>query len=122
VSLVKLLSGKVGEITIVSSLIDSESSDYATDFDVALRDAGWKTLRIRNRTASAYGVSIATVEGTESLQHAQWLSDALYAIGVQHEIRSISGPEIATILPNFEQGCLYLVIDNYRKSMSCRRI
>ena len=92
-SLVELLSGKVGGVTIVSSLVDAESSDYANDFDAAIREAGWNTLRIKNRTVLAYGVSIATVEGTEPLQHAQWLSDALKAIGVQHEIRSISDPE-----------------------------
>ena len=32
-------------------------------------------------------VSVATIEGAESLEHAQRLSDALHAIGVQHEIR-----------------------------------
>ena len=61
-------------------------------------------------------VSVATVEGTESLEHAQWLSDALQVIGVQHEIRSISGREMPTISPNFAQGYLYLLIDNYGRS------
>ena len=91
-----------------------EEIDFRAVFIVELvHPARWKTLRIKNRTAPAYGVSIATVKGTESLEHAQRLSDALHAIGVQHEIRSISGPEMATISPKFEQGYLYLVIDNY---------
>jgi hypothetical protein len=110
-ALVKLLSGKVGGVAIVSSLLDAESSDYANDFDVALREAGWSTLRIKNRTVPAYGVCIATVEGTEPLEHAQWFSEALKAIGVEHEVRSISEPERATISPNFERGYLYLLID-----------
>jgi hypothetical protein len=121
-SLVKLLSGKVGVVTIVSSLLNAESSEYANDFHLALSDAGWKTARIKNRTAPTYGVSIATVEGTEPLEHARWLSDALQAIGVQHEIRLISGQEVTTISPNFEQGYLYLLIDNYSKSATANDV
>jgi hypothetical protein len=68
-------------------------------------------VRIKNRTAVAYGVSIATVDGTERLEDAQRLSNALRAIGVQHKIRSISESERATISPHFESGFLYLVID-----------
>ena len=106
-----LLSGKPGGVTIDSGLLDAESSDFATDFEAALRDAGWETLRNRSRTAIKYGVPVATVEGTEPLQHTQCLSDALTAIGVAHETRSISEAESATISPHFEKGYLYLMID-----------
>jgi hypothetical protein len=66
---------------------------------------------IREKNGSAWDrpcvwVSVATVEGAESLEHAQRLSDALHAIGVQHKIRLISRPEMATISPKFEQGYL----------------
>jgi hypothetical protein len=40
----------------------------ADDFDSALCEAGWKPLRIKNRTVLAYGVSVATVEGTAAAQ------------------------------------------------------
>jgi hypothetical protein len=41
---------------------------FADDFDSALREAGWKPLRIKNRTVLAYGISVATVEGTAAAQ------------------------------------------------------
>ena len=50
-----------------------------------------------------YGVSIATVEGTER-NDAQWLSDALKGIGVEHETRTVNEQEMATMAPNFERG------------------
>jgi hypothetical protein len=53
---------------MVSSLFDAESSDFADDFDSALREAGWKPLRIKNRTVLAFGISVATVEGTAAAQ------------------------------------------------------
>jgi hypothetical protein len=49
--------------------------------------------------------------GTERLEHAQSLSDALKAIGVQHETRAIDEQEKATISPHFERGYLYLLIE-----------
>lgn len=67
---------------------------------------------IREKNGSAWDrpcvwVSVATVEGAESLEHAQRLSDVLHAIGVQHKIRLISRPEMATISPKFEQGYFF---------------
>ena len=41
---------------------------HADDFDSALSEAGWKPLRIKNRTVLAYGISVATVEGTAAAQ------------------------------------------------------
>ena len=41
---------------------------HADDFNSALREAGWKPLRIKTRTVLAYGISVATVEGTAAAQ------------------------------------------------------
>ena len=41
---------------------------FADDFESALREVGWKALRIKNRTVIAYGIPVATVEGTAAAQ------------------------------------------------------
>lgn len=110
-TLAKLLSGKKGGAIIVSSLLDAESSDFADDFDAALREAKWETMRIRNRAVTAYGVSLGTYEGTDTLPYTQWLSDALTAIKIEHEIKTFGEEDRTRISPYFEKGYLYLVID-----------
>ena len=113
-SLSKFLADDPGAVAIVSNPFDPETSDFADDFDSAIRDAKWDTARIRNHTDGAgvrYGVFVGTFEGT-TLGDTQRISDALRSIGVAHEIKTFGVKDEKTMSPYFEKGVLYLVIEH----------
>jgi hypothetical protein len=62
----KQYSDPVG-IVVVSALLDPESSDFADDFDAAIKDAKWKTLRPKDRLTNNTGISLGVAEGTPTL-------------------------------------------------------
>ncbi len=107
--LIKLLTDDPGTVAIVSTLMDAESSDFANDFDVALREAHWQTMRIKNYTQNEYGVSIGIFEGTR-LGDAKRLSDALSLIGISHVEETFDAKDQKTTSPWFQSDVLYLVI------------
>jgi hypothetical protein len=109
-ALVKQLSGSAGGVTIVSPLIDGEALDFADDFDSALQTAHWKTGRVRSLLTTKFGVAIVTVEGTV-LRQTKQLSDALTAIGVQHEMTTAKEGDGSTG-PVYHSGYLYLLIEH----------
>jgi hypothetical protein len=109
--LVRQLKGTVSAVVIVSRVLDTESSDFAGDFDTALRaGAHWDTLRIRNRLSSKYGVSLGTVTGTQFSPEARLLDNALIAIGIVHDNPVFANGDASTS-PAFQPGYLYLVIE-----------
>lgn len=108
--LVELLASDPGSVTIVSPMADGEAKDFADDFDTALIEAGWQTVRIVNRITTNRGVSVGTVAGTE-MERAKRLSNALTAIGVPHRYVGFSA-EDHSISPWFRAGVLYLVVDH----------
>jgi transposase len=99
-------------IGIVSRLVDTEASDFADDFEEALKNAHWETLRIKNRISSKYGVSISFVSATapNRAPELRMLDEALTAIGVPHQIVEYAVGE-ASISPAFQERGLYLVVD-----------
>lgn len=101
-SLSRLLTASPGKVVIVSLTLDIESSDFADDFDAALRGAGWTTERKKTGLSAEYGVSIGMREGT-NLEIAKRLSDALTSIGVPHRNKVFS---------DIEAGVSYLLIEN----------
>ena len=111
-SLTKLLSGKSATFAIVSAAFDPESSDFADDLDAALREIHWKTVRIKNRLTTAYGVVLGEFGESEKPSEAvQWLSDGLRSIGIKHEIKAFDSKEKASTVPEFQEGVLYLVVE-----------
>lgn len=108
--LVRLLSHDPGNVYVVSAMQDAESSDFADDLDVALKEAHWQTARMPNRSTRARGVSVGTVVGTR-LGDTKRLSDALIAIGVSNSVVSFSKDDHSTS-PWFEPNSLYLVVDH----------
>jgi hypothetical protein len=109
-TLARLLADGSSAIAIVSKVLDTESSDFADDFDSALRLANWETLRIKNRLSSKYGVSLGTATGTPFTPLVKKLSDALTAIGVSHDTTTFAVGDASTS-PPFQAGALYLVIE-----------
>jgi hypothetical protein len=111
-TLTKFLLDEPGTVAIVSTIQDPESSDFADDFNSAIRDAHWQTLRIRNHISLEYGVFVGTFEGTPSAASGEVkrFSDALTSIGVPHEDKTIGTKEEKTISPYFQPNVLYLVI------------
>jgi hypothetical protein len=108
--LVALLEQNPDSAVVVSAIIDSESSDFADDFDSALNAAKWKTLRVVNRITRKYGVMVGVVPGTNR-PGAKRLSEALTAIGVLHEDATFKEGDASTS-PAFQAGYIYLVIEH----------
>lgn len=113
IKLANLLSNENGGVAIVSPMADGEAFDFADDFDSALQAAHWQTGRIKNHITSRFGVSLLTVEGT-ALPSTKKLSDALTSIGITHDviILKTNDSTINTIVPAFQAGYLYLVINH----------
>jgi hypothetical protein len=109
-TLARLLANAPSKIAIVSKVLDTESSDFADDFDSALRLANWETLRIKNRISSKYGVSLGTATGTPFSPLIKKFSDALTAVGVLHDTTTFAVGDASTS-PAFQAGVLYLVIE-----------
>jgi hypothetical protein len=122
--LTKLLSAYGGThgVAIVSAMIDPESSDFADDFDVAIKDAKWETVRILNRISSKYGVAVLTVEGT-ILPGVKQLGDALTSVGIEHEVIVLKSDDksINSTSPAFQAGYLYLVVEHKPLPKSAER-
>lgn len=108
--LAKLLRGIKGGVAIVSPVVDGEASDFADDFDSAIHNAHWETLRIKNRITDKFGVSVVTTEGTE-LSSIKLLDDALTVIGVPHSVSTVKDGDASTS-PPFQHGYLYLVVEH----------
>jgi hypothetical protein len=104
-----LLAAHPDAVAIVSTILDGEGSDFADDFDMALKAAHWQTLKIKNHISDKYGVRLGTVAGT-TLPGTRRLQDALTAIGVPYEQATFS-PDDHTISPWFQGGVIYLVIE-----------
>jgi len=107
-------------IVVVSALLDTESSDFADDFDAAINGAHWKTLRVKNRLTQKTGISLGLVEGTPAVDISgrsipelkQRLANALNSIGVPWNNVTFSGDELHSTNPYFEPGPIYLVIEH----------
>ena len=108
--LTRLLEGVKAGVAIVSPIADGEASDFADDFDSAIKDASWETIRIKNRITERFGISVVTATGT-SLPSIKLLDDALTAIGVPHSAATVKDGD-ASISPAFQAGYLYLVIEH----------
>jgi hypothetical protein len=108
----KLLENNPTPIVVVSRLLDKESSDFADDFASALDEAHWKSMRVGNRLSSKYGVSIGTVAEMSNAPQTKLLSDALRAIGVPHDIVTLTIGD-ASMNPHVESHVLYLLIEQH---------
>lgn len=108
----RFLASHPAPIGVVSRLVDTEASDFADDFDVALKTARWETLRIKNRISSKYGVSISFVSAVapNSVPELKLLDQALTEIGVPHQIEEFKVGD-ASMSPAFQDRGLYLVVD-----------
>ncbi len=118
-TLTKLLSARPWGIVIVSVILDSESSDFADDFDAAISGAKWSTRRSPNHITERYGVELGTAAGQIPVElnagfHAATndIGHALDAIGIKYERVTFEGKELRTVSPYFEPGVLYLVINH----------
>jgi len=105
-----LVPKSMAGITIVSSLLDGEGSDFADDFDSAFKAANWTTLRIKNHVSEKQGVRLGTIEGTPVLTTTKLVEEALNAIRVPWEKATFSTDDHSTS-PWFQSGFLYLVIE-----------
>ena len=112
-ALIERLRTAKGSLVIVSALQDADSSDFADDFDSALREAGWETLRIRNRLTTAIGVSLGWVTGTPEplLLGVKQFSDLLTSLCITHT-QVTFGTDDHSIDPAFRAGVAYLVIEH----------
>jgi hypothetical protein len=108
----KLLESHPTPLAVVSRLLDKESSDFADDFASALDQAHWKSMRISNRISSKYGVSIGIVADERNAPEVKLLSDALTAIGVSHDIVSLTDGE-GSMNPHVQSHVLYLLIEQH---------
>ncbi len=107
-------------IVVVSAALDSESSDFADDFNSAITDAQWKTLRLRDRLTSKTGISLGVFEGTPELD--PWnrpilklkkrIADALTAIEVPYNDVTFGKDDKNSTFTPFERGPIYLVIEH----------
>jgi hypothetical protein len=106
-------------IIVVSSFLDSESSDFADDFNTAITDAKWKTLRLKDRLTQKTGVSLGVLEGTPMLDPwgrpiislKQRVGGALKAIGVSYHDVTFGKDDIKSIGAEFKMGPIYLVVE-----------
>jgi hypothetical protein len=113
-SLVKAFSGDPGAIVVVSSMDDSDSADFADDFESALRSAHWDTVRSTNHLTREYGVLVGTYIGTKpnsgAAADAKQIKEALESIGVAYREKTFDETDEKTVTPYFQLGCAYLVI------------
>lgn len=106
----KLLSKHPYNIGVVSSMLDSEGSDFADDFSSALKESNWFPVRVLNHIGKTTGLYVGTVEGTE-LDGTKILSHALDVIKIPHKVISIQKGD-ASIPSGFQSGVLYLIIES----------
>jgi hypothetical protein len=105
----KLLEKNPSKVAIVSALLDSESSDFADDFDSVFKGAHWETFRIGNRGTIEKGVSVGVVGGMHPVEIKR-ISDALTSIGVAHKDEAFRADDHSTS-PWFQPDVLYLVVN-----------
>ena len=108
-------------VVIVSAFLDSESSDFADDFDSAFHDVPWKTLRVKDRLTKETGLSLGVLEGTPALD--PWnrqiaglkkrIGDALTAIGVEYHETTFGKDDVKSTGVEFKPGPIYLVIEHH---------
>jgi hypothetical protein len=100
-------------IAIISRMLDTESSDFADDFALALTAAHWQNLRVRTRASSEYGISVGTVNGEENATPpVRLLDQALTEIGLEHRVASFRTGD-ASIPGGFQPHVLYLIIEQH---------
>lgn len=98
-------------IVVASRLLDPEGKDFGDDLELAFKNAGWPTARYVNWTMSNKGVFIAAAAGTvipDEVSRA--IAGALEVINTKHTTMTISGQDLQTASPNFQQGVLYLLV------------
>jgi hypothetical protein len=108
--LVDSLGGFTGGATIVSPILDPEATDFGDDLDVALRAAGWETLRVRNFLTVKTGVSVGSFTGSRPLPGIKRLHEALSAAGIENDEVVIGTDEENTTSPHFQAGYIYLLV------------
>jgi hypothetical protein len=101
-------------------LLDPDSSDFADDFDSAIHDAKWKTIRARDRLTRRTGISVGTLEGTP--QRDPWnrpiadlkkrIENALTAIDVPFADVTFGKEDVHSTALEFKRGPIYLVIEH----------
>ena len=102
----------------MSGFSHAEGSDFADDLDLALRNANWRTSRIRNRTDAVsvrYGVFVGPFDRTQprdrtNVEAGKRLHDAPISVGIENEETIFETREEATMSPLFKAGELYLVV------------
>ncbi len=107
-------------IVIVSTLLDTESSDFADDFDAAIGNAKWKTMRFKDRLTQNTGISLGVFEGTPELDPwgrpitklKQRIGDALKAIGVSYHDVTFGKDDLHSTSVQFQSGPIYLVVEH----------
>lgn len=109
-ALAQLLRPHPGAVAIVSTITDGEGSDFADDFEAAIKAANWATVRIKNDISSRYGILLGTVAGT-TLPGTTQIGTALTAIGVTYEHATFNADD-HSISPWFQAGVIYLVIEH----------
>jgi hypothetical protein len=108
--LVGSLHGFTGGVTIVSPMLDPEATDFGDDFEVALKAAGWETLRIRDFITVKTGVSVGAFIGSGPLPGIRRLHEALNAAGIANNEVVIGEDEEQSTAPNFQAGYIYLLV------------
>jgi hypothetical protein len=108
-ALAKFLEKAPNKVAIVSALLDSESADFADDFDSAFKLAHWETLRIWNRGTIEKGVSVGTVGNGHPIE-TKLISAALTSIGVAHKEETFRDDDHSTS-PWFQANVLYVVVN-----------
>ena len=100
-----------GSLAIVSPISDSEASDFADDFNSAIRTgASWNTMRILDQVGEQKcGVYVGMLGNSSSAQ-ITLLSGALDAIGVSHRIVALRSDEVATTINFLPQRTLFLLV------------
>lgn len=107
-------------IVVVSAFLDSESSDFADDFNAAIADAKWKTLRFKDRLTQRTGISLGVLEGTPRLdpwgrpiiELKQRVGEALTGIGILYNDATFGKDDIHSTGVEFERGPIYLVVEH----------
>jgi hypothetical protein len=110
-----------GSLAIVSPISDAEASDFAGDFDSAIRTgASWNTTRIFDHVGeNQCGVFIGMVGNSSSAQIAI-LSRALDVIGVSHRIGELENNEFEASGNFLPQRTLFLLVGHKLQPLESR--
>jgi hypothetical protein len=106
--LIKAISPQ-GNITIISAMLDGESSDLANDLELAFKQAGWKTQRWPTRATEERGVEIGTQGTPSSSQDSRLLSslrEAVASVGVPCKITAFRADDHSANGNGFEKALI----------------